>query len=129
MAGESRAPARFWECVREVAAGVFQSAPEAKPAMLDQCRTPNAADLQEWLRQESDDPDEPAPEARSALPAGLNIHGSYFQDSNIRVVRKRSSIRSSPYIMAGVGKEVIASHSGIGSANLICWINQLVDGE
>jgi hypothetical protein len=44
-------------------------------------------------------------------------------------VRKRSPIRNSPYIVAGVGTEVIASHSGIGSPSLICWINQLVDGE
>jgi hypothetical protein len=131
-AGESRAPTQFWDCVREIAAGIVPSAPEAKPAILEQCRTPSAAQLQELLRQESSDPDEPAlAEAQSMLPAGLNIRGSYFPDSNIRVVRKRSTTRipNSPYIVAGVGREVIASHSGIGSPNLICWINQLVDGE
>jgi hypothetical protein len=70
-------------------------------------------------------------EAQARLPAGLNIRGSYFPDSNIRVVGKRSTTRipNSPYIVAGVGREVIASHSEIGSPNLICWINQLVDGE
>jgi hypothetical protein len=128
-AGESKPPARFWECVREIAAGF--TAPEPKPVMLEQCRTPSAAQLQELLRQESVDPDEPASaaEARAPLPAGLKVHGSYFPDSNIRVVRKRSRIPNSPYIVAGVGTELIAGHSEIGSPNLICWINQLVDAQ
>jgi hypothetical protein len=63
------------------------------------------------------------------LPAGLNVHGSYFPDSNIRVVRKPSRIGNSPYVVAGVGTELIAGHSEIGSPNLICWINQLVDAQ
>ncbi len=71
------------------------------------------------------------PEARAQNPAEPKVRGSYFPDSNIRVVRKekRSSIPNSPYIVAGVGVEIIAGHSGVGSENLICWINQLVDSE
>jgi len=126
--GESRAPAQFWECAREIVAGADR--PEVQSAVLEQCRTPSAAQLQELLRQESGDPDVPAPpEARAQTPAGPKIRGSYFPDSNIRIVRKPSPVRNSPYIVAGVGVEVIASHSGIGSPNLICWINQLVDSE
>lgn len=127
--GESRAPAQFWECARAIAGGTNR--PEAQPAVLEHCHTPSAAELQELLRQQSDEnPDKPAPpEARAENPAGLKVRGSYFPDSNIRVVRKPSTVPNSPYIVAGVGVEVIASHSGIGSPNLICWINQLVDRE
>jgi hypothetical protein len=106
------------------------TAPEARRARLEQCSTPNAAQLQELLRQESADPDEPAPpQAQAQSPTGPKVRGSYFPDSNIRVVRKPTSIRNSPYIVAGVGVEIIAGHSGVGSENLICWINQLVDSE
>jgi hypothetical protein len=106
--------------------------PAARLARLEQCGTPSAAQLQELLRQASADPDEPAPsQAQAQSSTGPKVRGSYFPDSNIRVVRKenRSSIPNSPYIVAGVGVEIIAGHSGVGSENLVCWINQLVDSE
>jgi hypothetical protein len=128
-AGESRAPARFTECAREIFGALSRPA-EPPQVPLEQCRTPTPAELKELLRQESDDPDEPAsPEGQSDLPAGVTIAGSYFPDSRIRVVRKRSPLANTPYIVAGVGNEIVSGHSGIGSPNLICWINQLVDGE
>ena len=79
-AGESRASVRFWECAREIVAALIRPA-EAQRAMLEQCRTPSAAKLQELLRQESGDPDEPAPpEARAENSAGPKIRRSYFPD-------------------------------------------------
>lgn len=128
---ESRPPSTFVECLREIVAGVARPA-EPPPTMLDQCATPTPEHLRELLRQEAADPDAVTAEPQPALPAGKTVRGSYFPDSNIRVVRmpldSRPKLRNSPYIVAGVGTEIIASHSGIGNPNLICWINQLVDG-
>lgn len=126
--GKSQAPAQFLECAKELVSGIARPA-ELPPTVLDQCRSLTAAELQELLRQESDDPDQPPPEAQAQDPSAPKIRGSYFPDSNIRVVRRPSSIRNSPYVVAGVGTEIIPNHSGIASSNLICWINQIVDGE
>lgn len=137
--GESKAPARFWECVREIGAAMVRPA-EPAPAMLEQCRTPTEVQLQDYLSQESNDPDELAmPPARADDPDAPKISGSFFPDSRIRFVRRPSRfpdspdiaarLRNSPYIVASVGTEIIASHSGVGNPNLICWINQLVDGQ
>lgn len=153
-AGPATAPARFIECTREIFAAVARPS-EPPPTRLEQCRTPTAEQLAELLRQESENPDLPPPaeasqandavdantyadprpnagvnvDPKAKARAGPQVRGSYFPDSRIRVVRRPSAIRNSPYIVAGVGTEIIASHSGVGSPNLMCWINQLVDGE
>lgn len=52
-----------------------------------------------------------------------------FPDSAVRLYRKAQSIPNSPYVLADVDTRIVADHSRISSLNLICWINQLVDGQ
>ena len=60
--------------------------------------------------------------------AGPGATFEEFPDSNIRIVRKPTPVKGSPYVLADVGTELIADHSQINNLNLICWADQLVSG-
>lgn len=128
--GEPKAPALLTECVRSIVDNLFRSSVTDPPAVLEQCRAPGPEELRNLLSQESSDPDEPAQlQMRTEDGSSPKLRGSYFPDSNIRFVRKPSTLKGLPYIVAGVDTEIVAGHSGIGSQNLICWISQIVDGQ
>ena len=51
-----------------------------------------------------------------------------FPDSQVVVQRRRDEkVVNSPYIVAAVSRELIRDHTDIGRANVVCWINQLLD--
>lgn len=89
-------------------------APAGAPQrMIDRrCRTLTAADM--WSRLYSHD------EAAAVFP-----------DSSIAVRRKPKSLAPdrSPYIVAPISVDIVRDHTDIGSPNLMCWINQLLDTQ
>lgn len=83
------------------------------------CRRLRKADIQRRLAVDS---------AIDPAQAGPNATFEEFPDSNIRIVRKQTPVKGSPYVLADVGTEIIANHSQIDNLNLICWADQLVSG-
>jgi len=57
--------------------------------------------------------------------------GGVFPDSGMRVKKITrpglDPLNGSPYIVADVHSEIVDGHTHIGSPNLLCWINQLLD--
>ena len=54
--------------------------------------------------------------------------GAAFPDSQLLVRRiAKPATLGSPYIVAPVSARIIRDHTDIGSPNLVCWINQLLD--
>lgn len=57
--------------------------------------------------------------------------GGVFPDSGVRVTQivrpGFEALNGSPYIVADVHSEIVDGHTHIGSPNLLCWINQLLD--
>jgi pimeloyl-ACP methyl ester carboxylesterase len=74
----------------------------------------------------------PAGEVRRLLnlrptDAGDDDAQGAFPHSGMRVRRMPKTTAGSPYIVAGVGSEIVNGHTDIGRPNLVCWINQLLD--
>jgi Alpha/beta hydrolase family len=91
--------------------GSGSTARETPKSIDRRCSTLTAADM--WSRLYS-------PDGASAV----------FPDSAIEVRRSTKKPRApdrSPYIVAPISADIVRDHSDIGSPNLICWINQLLD--
>jgi hypothetical protein len=58
-----------------------------------------------------------------------NGAAAVFPDSSIAVRRNPTSRAPdrSPYIVAPISADIVRDHTDIGSPNLMCWINQLLD--
>jgi hypothetical protein len=52
-----------------------------------------------------------------------------FPDSNFRLAWTGAMPRYLPYLLLDVDEDIISGHSDIGHPKLVCWINQLADGE